>query len=165
MDVGIIPRFKDIWDTLDDEVDQIWAEAVMRWRFGENLNLLGDTELEAKEEQEAHREVSMKEGIILEFLEKPVPRDWHKWPLEKRRMFLNGDNAGEVELAPREKICALEVWCEAFMGQPKDFHYADATEINDILRSLPGWSRTPNGLRFGYCGYQRGFQRKTETSC
>ncbi len=65
-----------------------------------------------------------------------------------------------MKLVPRDRVCALEIWCEAFGGQPKDFRYAESAEINDILRSLPGWCKTPNGLRFGYCGYQRGFQRR-----
>lgn len=85
MDVGVQPRKKLVWDTLDEEVDQIWAEAVMRWRFGEGLFLTGELEEEAKEEQEAHREVSSKEGIILDFIDQPVPEDWPKWSLDKRR--------------------------------------------------------------------------------
>lgn len=159
VDVGIIPRTKNVWWHLNDEVDQIWAEAVMRWRLGEALYLSGELEEEARAMQEAHREVSTKEGVILDFLNKPVPEDWQKWPLDKRRMFLNGDNVGTTKLVQREKVCALEIWCEAFLGQPKDFHYTEAAEINDIVRTLPGWSRTSNGLRFGYCGYQRGFQK------
>lgn len=160
VDVGVVPRIKTVWEYLDGEVDQIWAEAVMRWRLGESLFLTGALEAEAREVQESHREVSSKEGIILDFVDRPVPVDWQKWSLDKRRMFLNGTVEGEVELVPRDRICALEVWCEAFGGQPKDFRYSESTEINDILRAMPGWEKTPNGLRFGYCGYQRGFLRR-----
>lgn len=160
VDVGVQPRIKTVWEYLDDEVDQIWAEAVMRWRLGESLFLTGQLEAEAREVQESHREVSSKEGIILDFVDRPVPVDWQKWNLDKRRMFLNGTVEGEVELVPRDRICALEVWCEAFGGQPKDFRYSESSEINDILRAMPGWEKTPNGLRFGYCGYQRGFLRR-----
>ena len=133
----------------------------MRWRLGESLYLVGEVEEEAKAEQESHREVSSKEGIILDFVERPVPEDWPKWDLDKRRMFLNGMNQGEVTLVLRDRICALEVWCEAFGGSPKDFHYTEAVEINEILRAMPGWTKTATGLRFGYCGYQRGFRRET----
>ncbi len=132
----------------------------MRWRLGEGLFLTGGVEAEAKVEQESHREISSKEGVIIDFLETPVPPDWPKWSLDKRRMFLNGTVAGDTSsFVLRDRVCALEIWCEAFGGQPKDFHYAESAEINDIMRALPGWTRTPNGLRFGYCGYQRGFQR------
>lgn len=161
VDVGEIPCKKSIWYTLPNELDQIWAEAVMRWKIGENLHLEGDVEEEAKIVQEAHREVSVKEGVVADFVDKPVPEDWQRWSLDDRRIFLNGSLKNEdTKLVLRNRICALEVWCEAFMGQPKDFKHADATEINDILRALPDWEKTPNSLRFGYCGKQRGFQRK-----
>ncbi|MCC8136224.1 MAG: virulence-associated E family protein [Ruminococcus sp.] len=160
VDVGVEKHSKRVWTDLDGEIDQIWAEAVMRWRLGESLFLTGDVEESAKEQQEAHREVSSKEGIIIDFVEKEVPEDWRKWSLDKRRMFLNGDVKGVEKLVPRDRICALEIWCEAFGGQPKDLRYSDATEINDILRALPEWEKSANGLRFGYCGKQRGFLRK-----
>ena len=159
VDVGVMKHLKNVWNDLDEEIDQIWAEAVMRWRFGEKLHLVGELEFEAQTEQESHREVSIKEGVILDFLEKPVPEDWPKWELDKRRMFLNGMSQGELNLVQRDRICALEVWCELFNGSPKDFRYVDAAEINEIICAIPGWSKTRNGLRFGYCGYQRGFQR------
>ena len=120
----------------------------------------GELEDEAKKEQEDHREISSKEGIILDFVERQVPEDWQKWSLDKRRLFLNGTVEGNVTLVPRNRICALEIWCEAFGGQPRDFRYSESSEINDILRAMPGWEKAPNGLRFGYCGYQRGFLRR-----
>lgn len=161
VDVGLQPRKMLVWDALEKNVDQIWAEAVMRWRMGESLFLIGALEIEAQNEQEAHREVSSKEGIILDFVDQPVPEEWQKWSLEKRRIWLNGEAHGkDMALVPRDRICALEIWCEAFGGQPRDFRYGDAAEINDILRTMKGWEKTSNGLRFGYCGYQRGFLRK-----
>lgn len=162
VDVGTANHPKNVWNDLDWEVDQIWAEAVMRWRLGETLHLVGEIEAEAQAEQEAHREVSAKEGMIFDYLEKPVPEDWPKWDLNKRRMFLNGLSQGEEKLVKRDRICALEIWCELFGGAAKDFRYADAAEINEIIRSMPEWSKTPNGIRFSYCGYQRGFQRKAK---
>ena len=164
VDVGITNHTKDVWDDLDNEIDQIWAEAVMRWRLGEKLHLIGELENEAQNEQEIHREVSTKEGLIIEYLNKPVPEDWPKWGLDKRRMFLNGLSQGDVKLVQRDRICALEIWCELFEGSPKDFHYADAIEINEIIRSMPEWEKTVGSLRFGYCGKQRGFQRKNGKS-
>ena len=157
--VGVAEKTKTVWEQLDDEIDQIWAEATIRWRLGESLYLTGEIEEEAKIEQESHREVSSKEGIIADFIDKPVPEDWKKWPLDKRRLFLNGNIEGDIKLVPRDRICALEIWCEAFGGQPKDLRYQETMEINEIIRAIPGWNKAPGGLRFGYCGYQRGFIR------
>ena len=160
VDTGVISHAKNVWRDLDGELDQLWAEAVMRWRLGEPLYLTGEVEAMAKAEQESHREVSSKEGVIQDFIESPVPEGWLAWSLDKRRMFLNGSPAGEVTLIPRDRICALEIWCEAFGGSPRDLRYSEAVEINDILRSMPGWEKTPGSVRFGYCGKQRGFMRK-----
>lgn len=160
IDVGVCPRTKSVWVDLEHEMDQIWAEAALRWKVGESLFLTGEMEELARQEQEAHRETSSKEGVILDYLERPVPEEWQKWSLDKRLIFLNGDAASNTPLVLRDRICALEIWCEAFGGRAKDFRYSDCAEINSILQSLPGWSKTPNGLRFSYCGYQRGFVRK-----
>jgi predicted P-loop ATPase len=162
VDVGVRPCRKKVWEHLDAEKDQLWAEAVMRWRIGEALYLDGETENTAKVIQESHREVSAREGIVLDFIERPVPQDWNNWPLDKRKMFWSGSfvEMNALTLGPRDRVCALEVWCEAFNGLQKDMHYTDAVEINGILENAPGWLRSKSTLRCGYCGPQRGFIRK-----
>ena len=74
-------------------------------------------------------------------------------------MFWGGNTAGEAELKPRTRVCALEVWCELFNGQQKDMRYSDTQEINSIIAAAPGWEKMKNGARFGYCGLQRGFTK------
>ena len=161
VDVGVIPHSKSVWENLESEIDQLWAEAVIRWRAGEALFLTGEVEETAKTQQEEHREVSAREGIVLDFIAREVPEDWNSWGLDKRKMFWAGSVAGEVKLVPRNKVCALEVWCEAFNGAQKDMKYTDTLEINSILETAKGWARSKNGIRCGYCGLQRGFLRNT----
>lgn len=160
VDVGVHTPTRNVWRDLDHEVDQLWAEAVVRWRSGESLYLSGELEELAKQRQEAHRETSTKEGLIMDFLELPVPKHWSNWTLEQRQVFLSGNFKGDVELVPRERVCALEIWCELLGGKKGDMRRADTQEINGILDSLPGWIRTRNSVRFGYCGAQRGFIRE-----
>lgn len=159
VDVGVHAPTRNVWRDLDHEVDQLWAEAVVRWRSGESLYLSGELEELAQQRQEAHREASTKEGLIMDFLELPVPKHWANWTLEQRQVFLSGNTKGDVELVPREKVCALEIWCELLGGKKGDMRRADTQEINGILDSLPGWTRTRSNMRFGYCGAQRGFIR------
>lgn len=159
VDVGVHAPTRNVWRDLDHEVDQLWAEAVVRWRSGESLYLSGELEELAQQRQEAHREASTKEGLIMDFLELPVPKEWPNWTLEQRQVFLSGNTKGDVELVPREKVCALEIWCELLGGKKGDMRRADTQEINGILDSLPGWTRTRSNMRFGYCGAQRGFIR------
>ena len=160
VDVGIAPHSKNVWDDLDGEINQIWAEAVHYYNGGEDLHLSGNVENTSRIVQEEHRESNIKEGVIIEFLEKLIPSDWGKWSLDKRLVFLRGENmGGDPELVKRDRVCALEIWCEAFGGQAKELKYAETVEINGILRKLEGWESTPNSIRFGYCGKQRGFRR------
>lgn len=66
VDVGVVRPQKCVVRPAG-EVDQLWAEAVARWRAGEPLYLSGNLEDAAKAKQEEHREVSTREGIILSF--------------------------------------------------------------------------------------------------
>lgn len=160
VDVGLAPARLSVWKDLPGNIDQLWAEAVVRWRMGEPLYLTGDLAEAAQQHQEAHRESGTREGLVLDWLQRPVPRDWAKWDLNRRRAFWGGGIAGDgLELVPRDRVCALEVWCELLDGQPGAMKYADAREINDILASVDGWEKTPGSIRFGYCGKQKGFCR------
>lgn len=159
VDVGVEPVTKSVWADLTGEIDQIWAEAVVRWRLGEPLYLRGELEEAAKIKQEEHREVSTREGIVLDFLAKQVPSDWAKWPLDRRRMFWAGAVQGDLKLVDRDRVCALEVWCEALNGKQKDIRYIDTAEINGIIEACAGWQKEKKTMRFGYCGVQRGFKK------
>ena len=162
VDVGLGPVTKNVWADLPGEIDQLWAEAVVRWRTGEALFLKGDLEEAAKAKQEEHREVSTREGIITDFLERQVPEDWPSWPLDRRRMFWAGAVQGDVKLVDRDRVCALEVWCEALDGKQRDMRYSDTAEINSIIEASADWEKSANSMRFGYCGKQRGFLRRRD---
>ena len=161
IDTGEQRHTKSVWRDLDPEIDQLWAEAYVRWQAGEPLYLTGAIEEAAKEKQEEHREASSREGIVREFMERPVPDDWSKWPLDKRRMFWGGVTMGSdsPHLVPRDRICALEVWCEAFGGSIKEMKNTDTRELNAIMAATPGWQKTGGALRFGPYGTQRGFTK------
>lgn len=159
VDVGRHPATKTVWNDLDRELDQLWAEAMVYWRMGEPLYISSELSNETHVQQEAHREVSTREGLILEFLERPIPKDWCRWDLDRRRMFWSGNVSGQVELEPRGRVCALEIWCELFEGRIGDLKYSDAREINAIIAQVPGWIKKSSALKFGYCGAQKGFIR------
>lgn len=158
--VGKSKAKKNIWNELDDEKDQIWAEAVARFKLGEPLYMPKDLEEEANKQQEIHRKSSTREGIILDFLEQKIPADWQSWKLEQRRMFWEGNAKTDIELTERKKVCALEVWCEALGGDPRAIKYGDTAEINSVIGSCKDWIKEDKPGRFGYCKIQRGFIKK-----
>ena len=158
VDVGEQPHEKKVWGDLTDEViDQIWAEAKLRWQMGEQLYLTGEVEKEAQRRQESHREASPKEGLIEEFVSRKVPDDWSRWPLDRRRDFWANNATGDYNLVDRDRICALEVWCELFFSNQRDIKPQDVREINATLANMQGWKRSRNPLRCGPYNLQRGF--------
>lgn len=161
IDTGEARRTKNVWrDLTDSEIDQLWAEAFVRWQLNEPLFLSGAVEEEAKLKQEEHREVSSREGVIRDFLEKQVPEDWSRWPLDKRRLFWAGGVQGDIALIPRDRICAMEIWCEALGGNMKEMKNIDTREINAIISAMPEWEKSAVTLRIGPYGPQRGFIKK-----
>ena len=85
VDVGVNPAKRSVWKELPQEVDQIWAEAYVYWAAGEELYMPKEIEELAVEQQETHREASGKEGMIMSFLDRPVPENWEQMDVIKRR--------------------------------------------------------------------------------
>lgn len=162
IDTGEQENTKNVWQDLENEVDQLWAEAFTRWQAGESLYLTGEIAEAAKEKQEEHREASSREGIVREFMERDIPDDWSKWTLDRRRMYWGGVAMGgdKIRLVKRDQVCALEVWCEAFGGSIKDVKKSDTRELNSIIAATPGWTKFANAKYMGCYGTQRGFKRK-----
>lgn len=158
VDVDKHPATKNVWrDLTEEEIAQIWAEAKARWQMGETTYLTGEVEQTAQTMQEQHREASPKEGLIEEFVNRPVPVDWSKWPVERRRDWWYGATHGEVKTCERDRITALEIWCELYQKPQADIKPADTREINAVLAKIPGWKRHENSFRCGPYGTQRGF--------
>lgn len=158
VDTGEVKHSKTVWNDLtDEEIDQLWAEAFVRWQMGESLYLSGAVEEEAKIKQEEHREVSSREGLVREFLERSIPEDWYKWELDKRRMYWAGTVQDDIPTVERDRVCALEVWCELFGGSMREMKQTDTREINAIISAAPGWKKAGSPVRMGIYGAQRGF--------
>ena len=148
------------WDLSKDEVDQIWAEAFMMWANGESLVLDEQLEQEAIKIQQSHTEGSELTGLIEEYLSVLLPANWDSKDLYDRRAYLESYDE-ESGGKPREKVCALEIWCEVLSGDRKTLSNAKARELIDILQSLQGWEPYNKGsgkLRFGKLyGVQKAF--------
>ena len=154
---------KSVFEDFAGEVPQIWAEALACYRLGETL-YLDSEELSAaaKAAQEEHALHSAKEGIIREFVEREVPENWDKLDLDARRRYRSGQMTPEgVSFKKLDRVCAIEIWCEALGGDMKYFKRQDAAEINGILAHLEGWEKCKSNIRFGAVyGAQKGFIRK-----
>ena len=156
-----LPGERTSWNMTDAEINQIWAEAVSRWRCAEQLHLSREIEVAAQKRQEAHRESGINEGIIADFVKRKVPADWASWPIDRRRDYWAGTVHGDTgELVEREIVCAVEVWVEALNGALKDCNRAVARDINATLDRLTDWVRTDGPRVCGPYKSQRAFMRR-----
>lgn len=134
------------WDLID--VDQIWAEAIERYRLGEELFLKGELAEEAVSQQRDAMEADDREGLVAEYLETLLPEDWESMDLYQRRNFLSGSDFGDetrVGTIRRNQVCNLEIWCECF-GRPREaIRKSDSYEIEAILNKIGGWEKYTGG--------------------
>ena len=156
-------RTKNVFQDLDDEKDQLWAEAVAYWRLGEALYLSQDLETVARQVQEEHRARHPWEGLIHDYLQQEIPADWMKWDLLQRQSWRSGGLRYEGKLEPRDRICAAEIWCEVLGKLRGDMRQRDTREINGLLERVPGWSCIGVRESGKPYGKQRCFERKTAT--
>lgn len=166
--VDVMPEraTKGMWQELDvEEIDQIWAEAVVLYKEGFAIHINDDQIKKVIEiEQERHFDESPMTGSVHQYLDKliPEPEKWNVMDLGERRMFLQGDDFGNEPKGstPRLKVCALEVWCEMFNGDKKDFTMQKSKEIKGIILKTGDWEPMKYPVLFGKLyGNQRGFDR------
>lgn len=138
----------------DAEVEQLWAEAVVRWKermheFREphqaqkdvNLYLyLREDDLEA--EMEARRQqykLPDNDRVdVLGYLDMLRPANWYDMPIHERRNFAQGTWLGDYDSCTMrlDKVSIKELKYELFDNRSdKDLRFGD------ILDSAPGWKK------------------------
>lgn len=154
---------KSIFTDLKDEIDQIWAEASeLAKTESYSLILSKDAQNKADAEQEAHKEENVKTGMILDYLNKKIPKNWNTMPLFAKRDYLREYEINSKtmdDLIERDKVCALEIWEEALGNDRRFMKKSDSIEISNILSTLRGWERIKTSARFGEYGTQKGYKR------
>lgn len=153
-------------DDFENSIDQIWAEAVYRWReLKEPLFLNKEQEKLAEQHQATHMIKDDRQGLIEEYLEKRLPIDWDKRDMHGRRNFINNDDFGEEELSVensilRDKVCILEIWVECFEKNRSDIKKSDSIQIASIMNNIKSWEKSNKSYRFKIYGVQKAYLRK-----
>ena len=149
---------KDMWEELTPEViKQIWAEAVVMYRKGEDLFLPKSLESVAREVQESFEEENPRVGIISDYLDRLLPAGWENMDLYARRSWLECEAEGVTQ---RKTVCILEIWAEALGGNPDKLDRYVIKEIRDIMTRMPGWQRQADAKRtIKPYGRQRYYER------
>lgn len=158
IDVNPDKTKKDVWIDLDNEVDQIWAEALYLYRKGETLILSKEAERLANTEQVKHSQVDERRGVIEQYLNTGLPEDWEDRDIVERQLFAedplsNGPNE-------RDYVCVAEIWCECLAKEKDSMNRYNTRDINDIMKSLPEWEYHASTRNFKYYGKQKFYSRK-----
>ena len=162
LDVGVVPHSRSYVDFSDAQVDQVWAEAVTRYRFGETLYLSGEVEKMALDVQDAHTEQSAAAGIIEQYLDEQVPANWADMDADQVRawnsMTKQTAAADDAKLIQRPWVCAAEVWEQVYHASIARMQQRDVREINAAIEHAGHWEKKT--IRTKLYGVQRGFIRK-----
>ncbi len=154
--VSLKPGAKTPWDLTQEIVDQIWAEAVTWYNRGETLYLSGDVLVRAEDEQRAALESDDREGLVREFLDQPLPKDWNSKGVYERQNYWMQDAHLRSGTEPRTTICGLEIWCECFGKRQADYKRIEGNQIRLIMGRIDGWeyAGTTSKKRMGPYGPQ-----------
>lgn len=150
---------KDVFSSsLDREIDQIWAEALGLYKAGEPLFLSPRAEAIARIKQGDHSQLDDRQGLVVEYLDTLLPRNWDSLDIYERRTFLTDPlSTGGTE--ERQYVCVAEVWTECLGKSVADMDRYKTRGLNDILRGLDGWEPANKTRLFPLYGKQKYFQR------
>ena len=159
-----MPSFLKMRDlVLEDRKCRATLDKDRQEAAGEHLYLDERIELMAIKKQQEHKEYDTRIGVIREFVNRKVPKDWLKYPIDKRKMYWGTatQQQGNEELVIRDRISALEIWVELFNKNQADIQDKDTRKINSILDNLDGWERANGPMRINNdYGKQRCYIRK-----
>lgn len=150
---------KKSWQITEDEVRQIWAEALFLYTHGEKLYLEGEDAETAAQKQADAMETDERIGIVQLYLDTLLPDNWDSMELYERRNFINGVNLTAKEgTVQRETVSNIEIWCECFGRDAAAMKKSDSYEIGGIMQKLNGWSHG-SVKRVPMYGMQRVYKR------
>lgn len=154
---------KKPWELTQDDVDQIWAEALVYYEAGESLILDKEEEEIANEKRKEAIESDPREGQVFEYLETKLPTNWDSLDTYERRDFLHGNAFGTKQgegTITRDYVSTIEIWSECFKKPPEDFDTRKGNDIAKIIKKL-GWeSEGRKVVRIKLYGPVRRFKRQ-----
>lgn len=157
---------KRVWDITQEEINQIWAEALCRYHAGEALILSGSAAEEAVKRQKEAMISDPREEKVREYLNIMLPIDWYDRDLDRRRDFLYGTERPLPETPlRRDYVSPQEVWCECFGYSLTKMETKDTYTVKKILSKMEGWEYSGERKRLGADYGQQRVYKRTVTVC
>lgn len=164
--VSKVEPLQAAWNMTGYTIEQIWAEALKRFKDGEALFLSPALENEAIKQQNLALECDERLGMIENYLNKLLPVGWEDMELGNRRAWVHGTDFGDGPEGTvlRDRVCVSEIWCELFNKDLGSIKRHESDDLHGLIRQLPEWERftgNPDGkMRFNLYGIQRAYVKK-----
>ena len=148
------------WDLTKDDIAQIWAEAKISYELGDGLLLSREAARMAEQAQMDAMESDERQGIVEEYLQRKLPKNWDELDYDRRMLFLDSEDEGTEE---RRQVSNIEIWVEALHNPAKSMEPKDARAITAMMMRIPGWEKSGKLKRINGYGMQRVYQHKDVT--
>lgn len=150
---------KKPWELTDEEISQIWAEALLSYEAKEPLQLPEELEKVAGQMQNDALEVDDRQGLVESYLAMRLPDDWESMDLYARREYINEYHNPDSMVAKgtnqRTSVSVIEVWCEAFGKNKADLERINSYSITKMIRRIKGWEASEKLATGGIYGNRR----------
>ena len=147
------------WDITPEEVTQIWAEVKQRVKDGEQLFLDPKLEKFAQEEQLKAMEKDDRQGLVEEYLEILLPRNWYEKSVTERIEYIKSTDFHVTDGMQRDRISNLEIWVECFGNSRESMRPQDSYAITAMMMQIPGWKKMSYVMETNGYGKQRFYRR------
>lgn len=158
-----VSKEKSPWKLTREYIDQVWAEAKIRYESKEPLYITEETVVaEAAAAQREAMESDERFGLVEDFLERKLADNWYSLSIAEHKDFLYRQQA--VCTIPREYVCNLEIYREALNGNLDRLDRKESYTIRNIMAKMPGWEFCGAAKkRFGVYGNQQYYRKVNVT--
>lgn len=149
------------WQLSKEDVQQIWAEALVLVGRSEKLYLDSDLEALSQVEQSAAMEQDDREGLVSAYLNLLLPENWGKMDIYARQEYIRDPDSPTQPKSSvaRSSVSNLEIWCECFGKRKEDIKPSDSYAIAAIMLRILGWHKTDERETQPIYGRQRLYKR------
>lgn len=140
------------FDKLENEVDQIWAEAYMLYMIEDETTLLSkEAQAIATAMQEEKKEADPWQGVIEAWLKRPVSESRYDDEPDFENLDVNGEGQ-------RDRVCCQEVWEDCLKMRGREMRRMDSNRITAIINNIEAWEKAKSTMQFGSrFGKQKGW--------
>lgn len=147
-------------DSLESNVQQIYAEALHMYKNGERLYLSSEQDDMANTVREENEKNSPLFEYIYTYLSKKFPKDWNKYDAISKRQFIKNESNYSLDyLTDLKQVSTQELLDFAIPDDYAKKHNIDSRKIKIVMSKVNGWiyssTVSENGNR------TRGYKKKS----